>query len=62
MDPSPSDPSQMEVDGEEGSNPATATLSLDGACPHDLRHTFGTRLAAAGESMRTIQEFLGHAD
>jgi integrase len=29
---------------------------------HDLRHTFGTRLAAAGEPMRTIQEFLGHAD
>jgi integrase len=29
---------------------------------HDLRHTFGTRLAASGESMRTIQEFLGHAD
>jgi integrase len=29
---------------------------------HDLRHTFGTRLAASGESMRTIQEFLGRAD
>ena len=29
---------------------------------HELRHTFGTRLAASGESMRTIQEFLGHAD
>jgi integrase len=29
---------------------------------HDLRHTFGTRLAASGEAMRTIQEFLGHAD
>jgi integrase len=29
---------------------------------HDLRHTFGTRLAASGESMRTIQEFMGHAD
>jgi integrase-like protein len=29
---------------------------------HDLRHTFGMRLAASGESMRTIQEFLGHAD
>jgi integrase len=29
---------------------------------HDLRHTFATRLAATGQPMRTIQEFLGHAD
>lgn len=29
---------------------------------HDLRHTFGTRLAAAGEPMRDIQEYMGHAD
>jgi Phage integrase family len=29
---------------------------------HDLRHTFATRLAASGEPIRTIQEFLGHAD
>ena len=29
---------------------------------HDLRHTFATRLAASGQPMRTIQEFLGHAD
>jgi integrase len=28
----------------------------------DLRHTFATRLAASGQPMRTIQEFLGHAD
>lgn len=27
-----------------------------------LRHTFATRLAASGQLMRTIQEFLGHAD
>jgi integrase len=30
---------------------------------HDLRHTFGTRLAASGEvSLRTLQEWMGHAD
>lgn len=29
---------------------------------HDLRHTFATRLAASGVPIRTIQEFLGHAD
>ena len=29
---------------------------------HDLRHTFGTRMAAAGIPMRTLQEWLGHRD
>ncbi len=27
---------------------------------HDLRHTFGTRMAAAGTPMRTLQEWMGH--
>ncbi|HEY2984163.1 MAG TPA: site-specific integrase, partial [Jatrophihabitantaceae bacterium] len=31
-------------------------------CVHDLRHTFGTRMAAAGVSMRTLQEWMGHRD
>ncbi len=29
---------------------------------HDLRHTFGTAMAASGVSMRTLQEWLGHRD
>lgn len=29
---------------------------------HDLRHTFGTRMASAGVPMRTLQEWMGHRD
>lgn len=29
---------------------------------HDLRHTFGTRMAGAGVPMRTLQEWMGHKD
>jgi integrase len=29
---------------------------------HELRHTFGTRCAAAGVPMRTIQQWMGHED
>jgi integrase len=29
---------------------------------HDLRHTFATRLAGSGQPLRSIQEFVGHAD
>jgi integrase len=29
---------------------------------HDLRHTFGTRMAAAGIALRTLQEWMGHRD
>jgi integrase len=29
---------------------------------HDLRHTFGTQMAAAGTPLRFIQEMMGHAD
>jgi integrase len=42
-----------------------ATRSSAGLRPmrfHDLRHTFGTRMAAAGAPLRAIQEWLGHSD
>ena len=29
---------------------------------HELRHTFGTRMAASGAPMRTLQHWMGHAD
>jgi integrase len=29
---------------------------------HDLRHTFGTRMAAVGVPMRTLQVWMGHRD
>jgi integrase len=29
---------------------------------HDLRHTFGTRMSAAGAPLRSIQEWMGHTD
>ena len=42
---------------------ALKAAGLDtGHCFHDLRHTFGTRMAAAGVPMRTLQEWMGHRD
>jgi integrase len=29
---------------------------------HDLRHTYGTRMAAAGTPLRTLQGWMGHRD
>jgi integrase len=43
-----------------------AALGAAGLSPahrfHDLRHTFGTRMAAGGVPLRTLQEWLGHRD
>lgn len=36
--------------------------SDNGITFHSLRHTFGTRMAGAGVPMRTLQEWMGHAD
>lgn len=52
-------------------DPSKVTRRFKAACKeagvrqvrfHDLRHTFATRLAASGQPLRAIQEFLGHAD
>ena len=29
---------------------------------HDLRHTFGTRMAAVGTPLRNLQEWMGHRE
>jgi integrase len=29
---------------------------------HDLRHTFGTQMAAAGAPLRSLMEWMGHRD
>jgi integrase len=42
-----------------------AALTRGGVRPvrfHDLRHTFGTRMAAQGVPMRTLQEMMDHRD
>ena len=53
------------LDGTKVSRRFTAACRVAGVRAvrfHDLRHTFATRLAASGQPLRTIQEFLGHAD
>ena len=53
------------LDGSKVSKRFKAACLAAGVRPvrfHDLRHTFATRLAASGTPIRTIQEFLGHAD
>jgi integrase len=41
---------------------AIRTASVREITFHELRHTFGTRMAAAGVPLRTIQHWMGHAD
>jgi integrase len=53
------------LDRHEVSRRFNNTLKLAGVREvrfHDLRHTFGTRMAAAGVPIRTLQEWMGHAD
>jgi integrase len=39
---------------------ALKAAKIDSHRFHDLRHTFGTAMAAAGVPMRTLQEWMGH--
>jgi len=41
---------------------AAARAGLERVRFHDLRHTSGTRMAAAGVPTRTLQEWMGHRD
>lgn len=41
---------------------ALKAAGLDDHRFHDLRHTFGTRMAGAGVPLRTLQEWMGHRD
>lgn len=40
----------------------TIVQNIKGMRLHDLRHTVVTYMLDAGESLRTVQEFGGHAD
>jgi integrase len=41
---------------------AVARTGVQDLTFHELRHTFGTRMAAAGAPLRSIQAWMGHAD
>ena len=43
-------------------NEAIANAGVREITFHELRHTFGTQMAAAGAPLRAIQEWMGHAD
>ena len=41
---------------------AVATAGIRDVRFHDLRHTFGTRMAASGAPLRALMEWMGHRD
>lgn len=41
--------------------PALEAAGIENFRWHDLRHTFASRLAMAGETIQTIAELLGHS-
>jgi integrase len=50
------------LDLKKGFAAACEAAGIRGLHWHDLRHTFGTRLAEAGCSEATISELMGHTD
>jgi integrase len=50
------------TDLQKGFAAACSAAGIRGLRWHDLRHTFGTRLAEAGCSEATISELMGHTD
>lgn len=47
---------------KKGFAAACKEAGIDGVTPHTLRHTYGTRLAAAGVEIPVIMELMGHAN
>lgn len=54
----PYDPSKMR----ERFKDAVKAAKVRAVRFHDLRHTFGTQMAAAGAPLRALQEWMGHRD
>ena len=47
---------------KKGFRACCKAAAIEGVTPHTLRHTYGTRLAAAGVDIATIKELMGHSD
>lgn len=50
------------LDPKKAMREACRLSKLEGVTLHVLRHTYGTRLAAAGVDVATIKELMGHSD
>ncbi len=61
-DPHPGEPLSKAANNRRFRKALTAARLDESHRIHDLRHTFGTRMAAVGTPMRTLQEWMGHRD